>query len=85
MRLKMKILIVMGSLMLIVFALNLGVASAHDMQDSDVFAPVGRNISDQGNDNGFGNPNSNAVVGIGHNPLCPVHYGPLGTHPPGNP
>ncbi len=39
----------------------------------NALAPVGRNISDAGFTNGFGNPNSNAAVAINNNPLCPFH------------
>ena len=45
MKLKMKILIVMGSLMLMVFAVNLGVAYAHPGAGGFENAPVNPNIA----------------------------------------
>ena len=87
MKLKMKILIVMGSLMLLVFAVNLGVASAHppsnpnfqggaaDHGDDPHPSPVGQNAFDPnfpGKFLGFGQ--GNAVAGITHNPNCPLHH-----------
>ena len=37
-------------------------------------APVGRNISDQGLQNGYEpRPDSGANIAIQHNPLCPFH------------
>ncbi len=37
-------------------------------------APVGRNISGQGLQNGFlAHPDFGAFIGIQHNPLCPFH------------
>ena len=90
MKIKMKILIVMGSLMLLVFALNLGVASAHsdanpnfqgEHADDPHPSPVGQNATDPdfpGKFNGFAaqNPdtNGNALAAIAHNPNCPAHH-----------
>ncbi len=85
-KLRMKILILMGSLMLLVFALNLGIASADEPHDSGggiaraeengAGAPVGSNISDEGRTNGFGGGPGSGVRGdaaIANNPLCPAH------------
>ena len=89
----------LGGLLLMVFAVNVGIASADHPGGTEwtcnvdqegggcaprdrnpigpaavnALAPVGRNISPQGNENGFGNPNSNALVAIANNPLCPLH------------
>lgn len=89
MRLSIRLAIVLGSMVILVLALNLGVAFAHEPHDSgggtaknDDSAPVGSNIlpPDQsinpggaGGLNGFLNPNSNALDAIANNPLCPAH------------
>ena len=101
MNMRIKLLIVFASLLTLVFALNLGVASADhpgngvqwtcdepqgggtpclpDDRNSigpaaeNALAPVGRNISGSGLENGFGNENSNAFDAIANNPLCPFH------------
>ena len=85
MRKRLGILLVMASMIIPVFALNLGVAFAHEPPTSAVenaWAPVGQNAFDPdhpGKFKGFAgvNPdtNGNAVAGITHNPLCPLHAG----------
>ena len=95
MKLKMKILILIGSLMLLVFALNVGVASAHgptDQAKANTFGPV-LNSPAFTNAQGFArsvvkpNGDTAAILGIEHNPLCPRHTKPAlnDVHPPGNP
>ena len=90
MKLKTKILILMGSLLLLAFALNLGVASAHsdanpnfqgDHADDPHPSPVGQNAFDPDHPGKFmgfepinAETNGNAVVGITHNPNCPLHH-----------
>ncbi len=85
MKVKAKILVLFGSLMLLLFVMSVGIASAdepHDASDGrgtqalDDSAPVGSNASDEGLSNGFNdNDNSNAVDAIANNPLCPAHPG----------
>ncbi len=84
MKLKMKILILMGSLLLLVFAVNVGVAAAHPGSnpnfqgahaDDPHPSPVGQNAFDPdfpGKMLGF--DTGNAVAGITHNPNCPLHH-----------
>ena len=100
MKLKMRILMLMGSLMLLAFAVNVGIASAdepHLGPDNNNLAGSGAakpHIIDPGADAGSANgaingfnwdfegsatPNGSpdltnpAVIGITHNPLCPLH------------
>lgn len=95
MKLKMRILMLMGSLILLVFAVNVGIASAdgpHLGPDNNNLARSGAaapHIIGPGPDagsangaiNGFnwdfesGTPDLDnpAVIGITHNPLCPLH------------
>ena len=115
MKLKMRILMLMGSLMLLAFAVNVGIASADHPGgtewtcDTDqagggcpagdrnligpaaenTLAPIGKNLlvggadqpGGQGAINGFnfdfsgGGPDFDnpAVIGVTHNPLCPLH------------
>ncbi len=94
MKLKMKVLMLMGSLMLLVFAVNVGIASAdepHLGPDNNNLADSGAakpHIIDPGADAGSANGAINgfnfefgvgpdltnpAVIGITHNPLCPLH------------
>ncbi len=82
MKAKTKILVLFVSLVLLVFAMNVGIASADgphlgdDTNGLDDSAPVGSNASDEGLSNGFNdNDNSNAVDAIANNPLCPAHPG----------
>ena len=86
MKLKTKILILMGSLLLLVFAVNVGVASAHsdsnpnfqgDHADDPHPSPVGQNFFDPehpGKMRGFEDPEGPAVAAIAHNPNCPLHH-----------
>ena len=86
MKLKMKVLILMGSLLLLVFAVNVGIASAHsdanpnfqgDHADDPHPSPVGQNFFDPdfpGKMLGFEDPEGPAVAGITHNPNCPLHH-----------
>ncbi len=94
-KLKMRILMLMGSLMLLAFAVNVGIASAdgphlgpdnNDLSKSGaaaphIIAPGPGAGSANGATHGFNwdfenrvpdltNP---AVIGITHNPLCPLH------------
>ncbi len=78
MKLRMKISILMGSLLLLVFALNLGVASAdHPIQtahDSPGQAdmPVGSHASESAFAKGLAFPDGPGTKALGaHNPLCP--------------
>lgn len=80
MKLKTKILILMGSLVLLVFAVNVGIASAdhpagenagdvvHGGLNFGVVAD-GPGVASLGNF-GLASPNN----GISNNPLCPLHY-----------
>lgn len=84
MKLKMKVLILMGSLLLLVFAVNVGVASAHpdsnpnfqgDHADDPHPSPVGQNAFDPDHPGKFlGFETGNGVAGITHNPNCPLHH-----------
>ncbi len=85
MKAKTKILVLFGSLVLLVFAMNVGMASADgphlgdDTNGLDDSAPVGQRIvpddapGHPGAVNGFDNENSNATDAIANNPLCPLH------------
>lgn len=85
MKVKTKILILFGSLVLLVFAMSVGIASADgphlgdDTNDLDDSAPVGQRIVGEdepghpGSENGFDNEKSNAFDAIANNPLCPLH------------
>ncbi len=86
MRKRLSILIVMASMVIVVFALNLGVASAHSdanpnfqgaHADDPHPSPVGRNFFDPdhpGKFVGLQDPEGPAVAGITHNPNCPLHH-----------
>ena len=81
MKLKMRILIVMGSLMLLVFALNLGVASAHggaDFSEAPALIPV------SGGHQAVGIPASDGAASNAEarNPNCGAHANG-DDHPPG--
>ena len=80
MKLKMKILILMGSLLLLVFAVNVGIASADHPAGPNASSVVhgglvtgvvadGPGGTSSGNF-GLASPNG----GISNNPLCPLHY-----------
>ena len=94
MRKRLSILIVLASMVIVVFAMNLGVASAHGPEAT---APVGSHIIPEtapghpGVHNGFNWQGSGpdltnpAVIGISHNPRCPLHHiEGIAIHPPGN-
>ena len=85
MRKRLSLLIAVASMVIVVFALNVGVVFAHEPPAPAVdnaWAPVGQKAFDPdfpGKFLGFVgvNPdtNGNAVAGITHNPLCPLHAG----------
>ncbi len=77
MKKRLNLLVAMVSVVILVFALNLGVVSAHEPPDpavTNAWAPVGSGPGGA-HAQGFDNPNSSAVEGITHNPLCPLHPG----------
>ncbi len=92
MKLKMKIMILMGSLLLLVFALNLGVASANppDAQGVGDFGDTandatGENVNLEPGPFGGGlSDNGHNTTGVDiqavHNPTCAGHDGPKGDH-----
>ena len=84
MYMRIKLMIVFVSLLTLVFALNLGVASAHspsnpnfqgEHADDPSPSPVGKNAFDPEHPGQFkGFDVGNAVAGITHNPNCPLHH-----------
>ncbi len=86
MRRLFRRLIVFASVLGVVMALNVGVAfaapdGAPGLVPLDDARPVGDHLLGDvpgapGGENGFGNPNSNALVAIANNPLCPAHPHP---------
>lgn len=86
MNMRIKLLIVIASLLTLVFALNLGVASADKPHDNgggiDKASSVAHGGLDTGvaadvvaadTSGGFGLASERG--GISNNPLCPLHYG----------
>ncbi len=77
---KLARLLILMSMLVLLLALNVGVAfAAHggDGTGNAPCAPVGSNISDQGFDN-IVDPDKGAKGGdaiVDHNPLCPLHEG----------
>ena len=73
---KLVRLLILMSVLVLLLAMNVGVAFASNTgpgTENGPSAPVGSNISTQGFVNGFVNPNSNAFTAIANNPLCPLH------------
>jgi hypothetical protein len=74
---KLKIRLVIVSVVVLMLALSTGVTFAHPDAPglgNAPCAPVGSHVSQQGWDNGVNNPDTNAGDAIiGHNPLCPEH------------
>ena len=81
-----RILVVLTAMVVAFSMLGVGLAFAHPdapgLAPLDNSAPVGSAINDPsapgfpGIVNGFGNPNSNSLVAIANNPLCPLHPHP---------
>ena len=84
MKTKLRLLIVVATMVIVVFALNVGVAFAHpdanpnfqgDHPDDPHPSPVGQNLSDSDFPGKFlGFDTGNATAGITHNPNCPLHH-----------
>ena len=84
---KLVRLLILMSMLVLLLALNVGVAFAdHPVDgaiDAGAFRPVGNHLvgdvpGEPGFENGFGNTNSNAFTAIANNPLCPLHQPPSG-------
>ncbi len=88
MKRRVKMWVLVASVLVLVFTINLGVASAHTTDDAAADTPLGgQSRSQDGALDGYGGAVEDAEAGnsLVRNPTCGAHNGADGIHPPGNP